>query len=56
MVYFKHVDIGDVALPSISGKDDAANAYWMQYEQLSLDNMFEDHYAIVTKFMKEVLK
>lgn len=56
MVYFKHVDIGDATLPSVAGKDDAADAQWMKYEDLNLDNMFEDHYAIVTKFAKEVLK
>lgn len=55
MVFCQHIDIEDEALPAVSGKDDAADAYWMQYEQLNLDNMFEDHYAIVTKFMKEKL-
>ena len=38
-------------LPKVKGGDDAARAFWLPLAELDAKQMFEDHYAIITKMV-----
>ncbi len=39
-------------LPSVRGQDDAKRAFWCKLDELIPNNMFEDHYQIITKLLQ----
>jgi len=47
--HFKLADA--VELPKIKGSDDAEKAVWVPINEIREDQMFDDHYAIVTYFL-----
>jgi len=47
--HFKLADA--VELPRIKGSDDAEKAVWVPINEIREDQMFDDHYAIVTYFL-----
>lgn len=46
-----HFKLNEPALPKVRGADDAASARWVPFEQLRRDQLYEDHYDILTTML-----
>jgi bifunctional NMN adenylyltransferase/nudix hydrolase len=45
------IDLGVGELPKVKGSDDAANAFWVPFNEIRQEKMFEDHAAIIDYFI-----
>lgn len=43
--------VAQLALPKVKGGDDAAAAFWLPLSRLRCEDLFEDHFFIVQKFL-----
>lgn len=50
MAYYFELPPSDT-LPAVHGQDDAARAFWLPLSQLNAQQMFEDHYGIICRFL-----
>lgn len=47
---------GEWSLPKVKGSDDAEKAQWVPLSQVKSEDMFEDHYDIITYFVGDISK
>ena len=45
------IDLGVGELPKVKGSDDAEKAFWVPFNQVKQEKMFEDHHAIIDYFL-----
>ena len=45
------IDLGVGELPKVKGADDAEKAFWVPFNKVKQENMFEDHFAIINYFL-----
>ena len=45
------IDLGVGDLPKVKGSDDAEEAFWVPFNQVKQEKMFEDHFAICDYFL-----
>jgi bifunctional NMN adenylyltransferase/nudix hydrolase len=45
------IDLGVGELPKVKGSDDAEKAFWVPFNQVKQDKMFEDHAHIISHFL-----
>jgi len=46
-----HLDLGVGDLPKVKGADDAEKAFWVPFNQVKQEKMFEDHFHIIDNFI-----
>ncbi len=46
-----HIDLGVGELPKVKGSDDAEKAFWVPFNQVKQEKMFEDHFHIIDNFI-----
>lgn len=46
-----HIDLGVGELPKVKGSDDAAKAFWVPFNKVKQEKMFEDHFFIIDNFL-----
>lgn len=46
------IDLGVGELPRVKGSDDAEKAFWVPFSKLKQELFFEDHYHIISHFLK----
>jgi bifunctional NMN adenylyltransferase/nudix hydrolase len=46
-----HIDLGVGELPKVKGSDDAEKAFWVPFNEVKQDKMFEDHFHIIDNFI-----
>jgi bifunctional NMN adenylyltransferase/nudix hydrolase len=46
-----HFDLGVGELPKVKGSDDAEKAFWVPFNQVKQEKMFEDHFHIIDNFI-----
>lgn len=50
-----HIDLGfDLEEPKVKASDDAKKAKWTPVNQIKRDMMFEDHYSLINRFIKNL--
>jgi bifunctional NMN adenylyltransferase/nudix hydrolase len=45
------IDLGVGELPKVKGADDAEKAFWVPFNEVKQEKMFEDHFAIIDHFL-----
>ena len=45
------IDLGVGELPKVKGSDDAEKAFWVPFNKVKQENMFEDHFHIIDNFI-----
>jgi len=45
------IDLGVGELPKVKGSDDAAKAFWVPFNKVKQEKMFEDHFHIIDNFI-----
>jgi bifunctional NMN adenylyltransferase/nudix hydrolase len=45
------IDLGVGELPKVKGSDDAEKAFWVPFNQVKQEKMFEDHFHIIDNFI-----
>lgn len=45
------IDLGVGELPKVKGSDDAEKAFWVPFNKVKQEKMFEDHFAIIDYFL-----
>jgi bifunctional NMN adenylyltransferase/nudix hydrolase len=45
------IDLGVGELPKVKGSDDAEKAFWVPFNQVKQEKMFEDHFFIIDNFL-----
>jgi bifunctional NMN adenylyltransferase/nudix hydrolase len=45
------IDLGVGELPKVKGADDAEKAFWVPFNQVKQEKMFEDHFHIIDNFI-----
>jgi bifunctional NMN adenylyltransferase/nudix hydrolase len=45
------IDLGVGELPKVKGADDAEKAFWVPFNQVKQEKMFEDHAHIISHFI-----
>lgn len=45
------IDLGVGELPKVKGSDDAEKAFWVPFNQVKQEKMFEDHFHIIDNFL-----
>ena len=45
------IDLGVGELPKVKGADDAEKAFWVPFNKVKQEKMFEDHFAIIDHFL-----
>jgi bifunctional NMN adenylyltransferase/nudix hydrolase len=45
------IDLGVGELPKVKGSDDAEEAFWVPFNQVKQEKMFEDHFHIIDNFI-----
>ena len=45
------IDLGVGELPKVKGSDDAAKAFWVPFNKVKQEKLFEDHYHIIDNFI-----
>ena len=45
------IDLGVGDLPKVKGSDDAEKAFWVPFNKVKQEKMFEDHFAIIDYFL-----
>ena len=45
------IDLGVGELPKVKGSDDAEKAFWVPFNKVKQEKMFEDHYHIIDNFI-----
>jgi bifunctional NMN adenylyltransferase/nudix hydrolase len=45
------LDLGVGELPKVKGSDDAAKAFWVPFNEVKQEKMFEDHFHIIDNFI-----
>lgn len=45
------IDLGVGELPKVKGSDDAEKAFWVPFNQIKQEKMFEDHFHIIDNFI-----
>ena len=46
-----HIDLGVGELPKVKGADDAEKAFWVPFNKVKQEKMFEDHFFIIDSFL-----
>jgi bifunctional NMN adenylyltransferase/nudix hydrolase len=46
-----YIDLGVGELPKVKGSDDAEKAFWVPFNKVKQEKMFEDHFAIIDYFL-----
>lgn len=46
-----HIDLGVGDLPKVKGSDDAAKAFWVPFNEVKQELLFEDHFHIIDNFI-----
>jgi bifunctional NMN adenylyltransferase/nudix hydrolase len=46
-----HIDLGVGELPKVKGSDDAEKAFWVPFNEVKQEKMFEDHFHIIDNFI-----
>lgn len=46
-----YIDLGVGELPKVKGSDDAAKAFWVPFNQVRQELLFEDHFHIIDNFI-----
>lgn len=46
-----YIDLGVGELPKVKGSDDAEKAFWVPFNKVKQDKMFEDHFFIIDYFL-----
>lgn len=46
-----HIDLGVGELPKVKGSDDAEKAFWVPFNEVKQEKMFEDHFFIIDNFL-----
>ena len=46
-----YIDLGVGELPKVKGSDDAEEAFWVPFNQVKQEKMFEDHFHIIDNFI-----
>ena len=45
------IDLGVGELPKVKGADDAEKAFWVPFNEVKQEKMFEDHFHIIDNFI-----
>jgi bifunctional NMN adenylyltransferase/nudix hydrolase len=45
------IDLGVGELPKVKGSDDAEKAFWVPFNKVKQEKMFEDHFHIIDNFI-----
>jgi bifunctional NMN adenylyltransferase/nudix hydrolase len=46
-----YIDLGVGELPKVKGSDDAAKAFWVPFNEVKQEKLFEDHFFIIDNFI-----
>ena len=51
ITYASHIDLPAGELPKVKGSDDAIHAKWVPFNEIRSEELFEDHFDIITYFI-----